>query len=107
MPNSFKKITNQIVKSLKPYKPGKVLLFGSFAQGKSKRDSDIDLLIIKKTKSSHSKRIPEVRMYLYNIDRAFDILVMTPEEIKKRLKMGDFFIEEIFQKGKLLYETKK
>jgi hypothetical protein len=32
---------------------------------------------------------------------------MTPKEIKKRLKMGDFFIEEILKKGKVLYEAKK
>lgn len=107
MPNSFKKITKQIVQSLNPYRPEKILLFGSYARGKSIKDSDIDLLIIKKTRKPHFKRIPEARMHLYKIDRAFDILVLTPEEVEKRLKLKDFFIEEIFQKGKLLYEAKK
>jgi len=107
MPNSFKKITKQIVKSLKPYRPEKIFLFGSSASGKSKKDSDIDLLIIKKTTKPHFKRIPEARLRLWEINKAFDILVMTPEDIKKRLNLGDFFIEEILRKGKLLYEAKK
>lgn len=98
---------NQITKNLKKYKPEKIILFGSYARGKSKRNSDIDLLIIKRTKRNPYKRIPEVRKYLYDIDKAFDILVLTPKEVQKRLELGDFFIEEIIKRGKVLYETRK
>ena len=99
--------TKQIVKNLKKYKPEKIILFGSHAWGEPRKDSDIDLLIIKKTKESHYKRIPEARKYLHGINQAFDILIMRPDEVEKRLKLGDFFIEEIIQKGKVLYATKK
>jgi predicted nucleotidyltransferase len=99
-------IFKKIVENLKPYQPKKIILFGSFAFGKRNKDSDIDLLIIKDTKKDHYKRIPEARAYLHNIDQAFDILVMTPQEIKKRLKLGDFFIKDILEKGKVLYEAK-
>jgi len=98
---------NKTVKNLKEYKPEKIILFGSYAWGKPKKDSDIDLLIIKKTKRSPYKRIPEARRYLHNINQAFDILVMKPEEVERRLKLGDFFIEEIIKKGKILYEARK
>jgi predicted nucleotidyltransferase len=100
------KLIKQIIESLKPYKPEKIILFGSYAWGKPKKDSDIDLLIIKQTKKDHYKRIPEARSYLHNIDQAFDILIMTPEEITKRLKLGDFFIKEILKRGRVLYEAK-
>jgi len=93
--------------SLLPYQPEKVILFGSYAWGKPGKDSDFDLLIIKKTGQNYFKRIPEVRKYLLEIDSPFDILVMTPEEVKKRVKKGDWFIKEILQKGKVLYERKK
>ena len=33
-----------------------------------------------------------------------DILVYTPEEVKARLGMNDFFLREIMEKGKILYE---
>lgn len=97
---------NQIVESLKPYKPEKVVLFGSYVWGKPTKNSDIDLLIVKNTKRNFYRRIPEVRPYLYSIDNAFDILVMTPEEIKKRTKIRDFFIKEIIKRGRVLYEKR-
>ncbi|HJS18166.1 MAG TPA: hypothetical protein VJ785_05435 [Anaerolineales bacterium] len=34
-----------------------------------------------------------------------DIMVRKPEEIRKRLAMGDFFLREITEKGKVLYEA--
>ena len=34
-----------------------------------------------------------------------DIMVRKPEEIKKRLGMGDFFLREITEKGEILYEA--
>ena len=96
----IKRITRQIVKN---YKPEKIILFGSYAWGKPTKDSDFDVLVIKDTKEEHYKRIPQVRSYLHNINHAFDVLVMTPKEITKRLKLGDFFIEDIVKRGKMLY----
>jgi predicted nucleotidyltransferase len=98
----IKKIIDQIKDK---YKPKKIILFGSFAWGKPNKNSDIDLLIIKDTKKDYYQRIPEVRSLLHNIDRAFDILVMTQKEVAKRLKLGDFFIEDILKKGKVIYEA--
>ncbi len=101
--SGMQKITTQIMKH---YNPQKIILFGSFAWGKPTKDSDIDLFIIKETKQDQLKRIPEVRACLHQVDMAFDVLVMTPREVKNRLKMGDFFIEDILKKGKVLYEAK-
>ena len=33
-----------------------------------------------------------------------DILVRTPEELEHRLQIGDMFLQEIANKGKVLYE---
>jgi len=54
MEKKIKNITNQIVKR---YKPEKVFLFGSFATGRAKKNSDVDLLVIKKTKERFTKRL--------------------------------------------------
>lgn len=95
----------KIVDGLKPYKPEKIILFGSHAWGRPTKHSDVDILIIKKTRGNPYKRIPEARAYLHHIDYAFDVLVMTPKEVSKRLKLKDFFIEDIIKKGKVLYES--
>lgn len=99
----IKKITRQLVKN---YKPEKIILFGSFACGKPTKDSDVDILVIKDTKKEHYSRIPEVRSYLRNVNHALDILVMTPKEIVRRLRLGDFFIKSIINRGKVLYGRK-
>lgn len=98
--------TALVVKNLKKYKPEKIILFGSWAWGKPKKDSDVDLLIVKETKKSPFKRIPEARKYLRKIDSPFDILVFTSKEMEERLQAKDFFISEIVNKGKVLYAAK-
>ena len=96
----IKKIVNQIVKN---YRPEKITLFGSFAYGEPKPSSDVDLLVIKKSKKRKVERIKEVLMKVKS-DIPLEPLVYTPKEIQDRLDLGDFFFQEIFKKGKLLYE---
>jgi len=96
-----------IAKKLRNYKPKKIILFGSYVNGKINQDSDVDLLIIKDTKQNPYERIPEVREYLLGSDFAFDILVMTPKEISRSLSANDFFIMNIINNGQILYEAKK
>ncbi len=99
----IKKIVRRIARN---YKPEKIYLFGSFAWGKPNRDSDIDLLIIKKTKQDFFQRNFAVRKIIDGV-LPVDILVRTPEEVKKRLILGDFFYRDIVRKGKPLYEKSK
>jgi len=97
---------DKIVESIKPYDPEKIILFGSHAWGKPNRDSDFDLMVVKDTEDKFSDRYCKVRKLLRNIDAPFDILVMTPAEIEKRQKLNDFFINDILERGKSLYEKK-
>ena len=87
----IRKITRKIAEL---YGPEKIILFGSFAWGKPNQDSDVDLLIIKETEEDFFGRNTAVRKI---------ILIRTPEEIKKRLLLGDFFYKNIIKKGKNLY----
>lgn len=84
------------------YRPEKIILFGSIARGEGREHSDIDLLIIKRTRKRMIDRIGEV---LAICDHRIPVepIVYTPAEIRKRLKMGDFFIREILEEGKVLY----
>lgn len=93
-------ITNQIVKK---YKPEKIILYGSFAYGKPHQDSDVDLLIVKETKFPRVKRIKKVLMKVES-NLPLEPLVYTPKELDNRLKLGDFFVKEIVNKGKVVYE---
>ncbi len=97
-----KQLTRTLVKK---YHPQQVILFGSGARGTNKKDSDIDLLIIKKSDKKKAYRIKEIFEALRNTDRHYplDPLVYTPEELKERIALGDYFIKRILSEGKTLY----
>lgn len=97
---AIKEITQKIVKE---YKPEKIILFGSYAWGKPREDSDVDLFIVKKSQKRRMRREQELRLKLYPAGLPMDLLIYTPGEVQKRLAMGDFFIEDIISKGKVLY----
>ena len=101
-----KKIISTITEKIRDnYKPDKIILFGSYAYGNPRKDSDIDLLIIKKTKARHIDRSVRIREILKEENRfvAIEPLVYTPEEINKRLELEDDFIKTILDKGNVLY----
>ena len=87
--------------------PEKIILFGSYAYGKPTPHSDVDLLVILKTKVSLKERSWMVSRLLLPRPFPVDILVKTPKEIENALKSGDFFVQEILERGKVLYERDK
>ena len=105
----------QIVKDLNPYQPEKVILYGSYARGNPKKESDIDLLVIKKTNKDYFASIKEVCQLLrpkkyYGTNKyikGLDPIVYTPSQIRKRLAMGDFFIKDILSQGRAIYEKSR
>ncbi len=88
---------------VKNFHPQKIILFGSYAWGKPEPDSDVDLLIILKTRNTLDTAV-SIRQV---IEHRFpvDIIVKTPKQVERRLKAGDSFISEIIKKGKVIYEA--
>jgi uncharacterized protein len=86
-------------------KPEKIILFGSYAYGNPTPDSDVDLLVIMKTKAREIDRYVAVSNLLYPRQFPVDILVKTPKEMEAEArKIGNYFMREILKKGKVLYE---
>jgi len=98
----IKAITEQIVKK---YKPEKIILYGSAARGDFDQDSDIDMLIIKKSHKSRPERATDVYRLIWDLERTspFEPLVFTPKELEGRIKLGDPFFLTILKEGKVLY----
>ena len=98
-------IQSILQKLIAEYTPEKVILFGSHAYGAPGPDSDIDLLIIKETSERFIDRWVTVQRILTGTHRSLPVetLVLTPQEIENRLAIGDQFIVEILEKGKVLF----
>ncbi len=88
-------------------KPEKIILFGSYAYGNPTPDSDVDLLVILDTDQPRKERVVAVSLLLYPRTFPVDIFVKTPEEISNALSNNNYFIREIFAKGKVLYERSR
>ena len=86
------------------FRPERVFLFGSHAYGTPTPDSDVDILVILQHEGKGWKKASEIRT---RVRPTFpvDLLVRTPEEIHERLTLGDCFIKEIVEKGRVLYEN--
>jgi predicted nucleotidyltransferase len=98
------KIRRAAQKLVDELQPEKIILFGSFAYGQPTIDSDVDLLIVMRSKARPVDRIRQASAVLDPRPFPVDIIVRTPAEIAERLRIRDCFIEEIVTKGKVLYE---
>jgi predicted nucleotidyltransferase len=86
------------------YRPLKITLFGSHASGLAREDSDVDILVemerVDSALGMAAAIVRETRPVF-----AVDILVRTPRQVKERVRMGDPFMIEIVNSGKVIYET--
>ena len=87
------------------YKPEKIYLFGSYANGNPNEDSDIDLFILKETDVRKIKRRTEVRNSFKDYPPVgLDIIVYTPSEFLEVQNRVVNIAKEAVKTGKLLYE---
>ena len=87
------------------FHPRKIILFGSYASGKPTGDSDVDLLVIMPRTRARGERMSVRIRQAVPRDFSLDLLVRTPSDVAKRLKQGDSFIQEVMERGRIMYEA--
>jgi uncharacterized protein len=95
-------VTRKIVDG---YKPKKIIIFGSYANGDPTEDSDLDLLIIKQTSTPFHQRAREVRKLLSDSLFSLDLLVYTPLEYDTYKDQRYSFLNKILREGRICYES--
>ncbi len=85
------------------FRPHKIILFGSHSHGAPHADSDVDLLVIMPARNmiDQSVRIRRATEHWFPLD----LIVRTPEYVRRRIEDGDWFLREIVSTGKVLYES--
>ena len=102
----IEKLKHEIVESLKPLDPDKIILFGSYAYGTPNEDSDIDLFLVKDIESSNARMYrlaarKNLRGLVQKHKIGFDVLAASNDFLKQR---EDYFYKvDILSKGKVLY----
>lgn len=92
---------------IREYKPEKLILFGSVAQGDIHKWSDLDLVVIKKTEKPLLQRTEEV-LRLVRPKVGLDVLVYTPAELDSLVdERRVFVLDEIIYKGAVAYERRQ
>jgi predicted nucleotidyltransferase len=96
---NIKVVADQIARE---FLPEKIILFGSYAWGEPGPDSDVDLLIIKKTDDTR-RTAREIDSALFPRPFPLDLIVYDPEQVVRRREAGDAWINHVLMKGKVLY----
>ena len=95
------KITRRIVDNFDPLC---VILFGSQARGDSDRHSDIDILVIMENGTDKFKTETEIRKVVKDLPKGKDVVVVTPDDVKRRGHVCGYVIFYALREGVVLYE---
>ncbi|MBI4671652.1 MAG: HEPN domain-containing protein [Chloroflexi bacterium] len=79
-----------------------VIVFGSYAAGKTDEGSDLDLAVIQNTTARFYDRIGELYLWL-KPQVTLDLLVYTPNEFLQAKRKKPFFRDQILGKGRVLW----
>ena len=82
--------------------PERIILFGSGSHGDLNPDSDLDLLVIKS--GVHRRRLAQaIYRQLYGVGYPVDVIVVTPDDVRKYGNNLALIIEPALREGRVLY----
>lgn len=95
-------VDRQIVEK---YHPQKIILCGSSARGNPCPESDVDLLVVMETTLKESRQALLIDQSLERDLFGLNLIVCTPDNLARRIVLGDSFLKEAITQGKVLYEA--
>ena len=85
------------------FSPEKIILFGSHARGNPGPDSDVDLLVVMAHEEHASRKAAEITSRVHPRRFPLDLIVRSPETLRKRMEMNDWFVRDLMREGRVLY----
>lgn len=96
-----KHITRTIIEK---FHPKRIVLFGSHARGEARPESDFDIFVEMETTARPPDRAVEISSVFGLRPWSMDLVVYTPEEVRKLRGIHGTLLSLIEAEGKLLYE---
>lgn len=86
------------------FRPKRIVVFGSHARGDARPDSDLDIFVEMETPRRPPERAIEVSSVFGLRSWPLDVVVYTPEEVRRLRHVKGTLLSVIEQEGKVLYE---
>jgi predicted nucleotidyltransferase len=101
-------ISNELIDGIRKrlvdgFAPDKIILFGSQARGTADARSDVDILVICRFAGNRHRLMLDMDRALDDLDYAFDILILTPEEFQRDRRIPGTIGRYAQQEGRVLY----
>src|SRR5437868_14788 len=87
-------------------KPRRIILFGSYAYGRPRQSSDVDLLVIMPFKGNGFDLATKV-LRRVNAPFGVDLIIRRPSDVARAYRQFDPLIREAVDRGKVLYESNR
>lgn len=81
----------------------RVILFGSHATGQMSGDSDVDFLVVADSDLPRYKRSRDLYRKFRRLGFPLDVIVYTPEEVRRARQTPISFISQVMREGKTVY----
>jgi predicted nucleotidyltransferase len=99
---SMKEIRSVGRRIAREFHPRRLILFGSYAYGTAREDSDIDLLVVMPFEGTGFRQSLEILNRL-DLRLPIDLIAYRPEDADRRYSEGDPLVREAMDRGKVLY----
>ncbi|HET8522640.1 MAG TPA: nucleotidyltransferase domain-containing protein [Thermomicrobiales bacterium] len=83
--------------------PDRILLFGSQVWGEETEERDFNLLVIKGGEYHRRQLMGKIRLGLYGIDHAVDVIVATPGDIERYGNSPALVLAPAIREGREIY----
>ena len=87
--------------------PTKIVLFGSYARGQAREDSDLDVLVIKREVEDRRKEMVRLRRVLLPLRIPVDLIVVSEQEVYEWGDLPGTTLYPALNEGRVLYDASR
>ncbi|HAT51301.1 MAG: nucleotidyltransferase domain-containing protein [Magnetococcales bacterium] len=85
--------------------PSRIILFGSFARGDAREESDLDLLVVEPAVENRVREITRLQQLLRPLRIPVDLLVCSVAEMEERRTYSSGAIYWALQEGRIIHDS--
>ncbi len=101
----YSKIENAAKILAEAARPEKIILFGSYARGEAREDSDVDFLVIEREPANKAQEMVRLRRALRPLRIPVDVLVCSVADIARWGHLSGTRLYSALREGKVLHES--